>query len=200
MVTALEEEVVEQVIHERVRLYLGTGCGKTTATFGLALRAISKGKNVTIVFFDKLEENSSEGKALKHLSEAQGKEGFGRLNVHYTGVNRLGTGPGGSFRLYSSPNGILPEDKSAAEQGLSFLQEALVRKDDIVIADEVLDVARVGLVDWTIVKATFEIRQDPTVLVLTGRRAPDWLMEMATTISTTTQLRHHGRAIEGMDC
>jgi len=56
------------------------------------------------------------------------------------------------------------------------------------------------LVDWEKVKAVFDLRQDPSVLVLTGRRAPDWLMERATTISTTTQLRHHGRAIEGMDC
>jgi cob(I)alamin adenosyltransferase len=198
MVTA-EETAVTEVSHERVRLYLGTGCGKTTAAFGLALRAISRGKNVTIVFFDKLEANSSEGKALQFLSDAQ-EDGFGRLNVVYTGVNRIGTGPGGSFRLYSSPNGILPEDKIGAECGLQSLQEALVRQDDIVVADEVLDVARVGLVDWMNVKTIFELRRDPTVLVLTGRRAPDWLMDMATTISTTTQLRHHGRAIEGMDC
>src|SRR5271156_4825037 len=192
-----EEEVEAQVTNERVRLYLGTGCGKTTAAFGLALRAISKDKRVTLIFFDKLEENSSEGKALHLLSETNG---LGQLSVHYTGVNRLGTGPGGSFRLYSSPNGILPEDKTESERGLALLQEALVRKDDIVIADEVLDVARVGLVEWPNVKTIFDLRQDPTVLVLTGRRAPDWLMDMATTISTTTQLRHHGRAIEGMDC
>lgn len=192
-----EEEVEAQVTNERVRLYLGTGCGKSTAAFGLALRAISKDKRVTLIFFDKLEENSSEGKALHLLSETNG---LGQLSVHYTGVNRLGTGPGGSFRLYSSPNGILPEDKAEAERGLALLQEALVRKDDIVVADEVLDVARVGLVEWPNVKTIFDLRQDPTVLVLTGRRAPDWLMDMATTISTTTQLRHHGRAIEGMDC
>jgi cob(I)alamin adenosyltransferase len=192
-----EEE--PQVTNERVRLYLGTGCGKTTATFGLALRAISTGKKVTMVFFDKLEQNSSEGKALHLLMNAK-NDGLGQLGVFYTGVNRLGTGPGGSFRLYSSPNGILPEDKAEAERGLAVVQEALVRKDDIVIADEVLDVARVGLVEWANVKTIFDLRQDPTVLVLTGRRAPDWLMDMATTISTTTQLRHHGRAIEGMDC
>jgi cob(I)alamin adenosyltransferase len=194
-----DEEVEAQVTDERVRLYLGTGCGKTTAAFGLALRAISKGKRVAIVFFDKLEENSSEGKALHLLSEMK-NAGLGQLSVSYTGINRLGTGPGGSFRLYSSANGILPEDKAEAERGLALLQEALVEKVDIVIADEVLDVARVGLVEWPNVKTIFDLRQDPTVLVLTGRRAPDWLMDMATTISTTTQLRHHGRAIEGMDC
>src|SRR5277367_5963587 len=125
-----------EVTNERIRLYLGTGCGKTTATFGLALRAISTGKRVTMVFFDKLEENSSEGKALQILSQSNG-HGLGQLAVFYTGINRLGTGPGGSFRLYSSPNGILPEDKAEAERGLAVVQEALVRKDDIVIADEV---------------------------------------------------------------
>jgi ATP:corrinoid adenosyltransferase len=155
------------------------------------LRALSRGKNVTLVFFDKLEGNSSEGSALRVLTEvnalagntavpeALSKEGFGKLTTHYTGVNRIGTGPKGSFRLYSSPNGILPEDKEAAEA---------------------LDVARVGLVDWEDFRKTVETRQDPTVLILTGRRAPDWLMEQATTISSTTQLKHHGRAIEGMDC
>ena len=184
---------------ERIRLYLGTGCGKTTATFGLAIRALSKGMNVTLVFFDKLELNSSEGTALSLLSAVQ-KDGFGKLNVHYTGVNRLGAGPGGSFRFYSSPNGILPEDKEQAVTGLAFLKEAFERGDDVVIADELLDVARVNLISWDIVRDAFGLRKDPTLLVLTGRKAPDWLMQQATTISSTIQLKHHGRALEGIDC
>ena len=184
---------------EKIRLYLGTACGKTTATFGVLLRAVSTGKNVTLVFFDKLEENSSEGRGLRVLSSTS-EEGFGRLEAHYTGVNRIGAGPKGSFRFYSSPNGILPEDREAAKQGLAYLKEGLLRKDDIVIGDEVLDVARVGLIDWKDLRATLALREDPTVILLTGRRAPDWLMKEATTISTTTQLKHHGRAIEGLDC
>lgn len=186
-------------VDERIRLYLGTGCGKTTATFGLALRAIATGKNVSIVFFDKLEENSSEGKALRHLASTV-PPGFGKLEVHYTGVNRIGTGPKGSFRLYSSPNGMLPEDTEAAREGLSYVRQALERGDQIVICDELLDIGRVGLIAWDEIRPVFDLRKDPTVLVLTGRRAPDWLMEQATTISSTVQLRHHGRAIEGMDC
>ncbi len=193
------DPVFEKPSTEKIRLYLGTGCGKTTAAFGLTLRALSKGMNVTLVFFDKLEENSSEGRGLRLLSDSAA-EGFGKLTIHYTGVNRLGTGPKGSFRLYSSPNGILPEDKEAAKQGLTYIAEGLMRKDDIVIGDELLDVARVGLVEFDYVKQVLSLRQDPTVLVLTGRRAPDWLMQEASTISTTTQLRHHGRAIEGLDC
>lgn len=184
---------------ERIRLYLGTGCGKTTATFGVALRALSKGMNVTIVFFDKLEKNSSEGSALSLLADMK-QEGFGRLNVHYTGVNRLGAGPGGSFRFYSSPNGILEEDKTEAERGLNLLKEAFERGDEIVIADELLDVARVNLISWELVQKVFSLRKDPTLLILTGRKAPDWLMQQATTISSTIQLKHHGRALEGIDC
>lgn len=183
---------------ERIRLYLGTGCGKTTATFGVAIRALSKGMNVSIVFFDKLEENSSEGKLLNFLAEK--KEGFGRLELHYTGVNRVGAGPGGSFRFYSSENGILPEDKEESRRGLKYLAEAFERGDHLVIADELLDVARVNLVSWDEVKDTFRLRKDPTLLLLTGRKAPDWLMDEATTISSTIQLKHHGRAIEGVDC
>lgn len=197
--TTQETAVEDKTTQERIRLSLGTGNGKTTATFGVVLRALSRGKNVTLIFFDKLEVNSSEGRALRLLSDVSAPD-FGNLTVHYTGVNRIGTGPKGSFRLYSSPNGILPEDKEAARLGLAYIGEALDRKDDIVIGDELLDVARVGLVDWEEVRSTFAKRKDPTVLMLTGRRAPDWLMEEATTISSTTQLKHHGKAIEGMDC
>ena len=63
-----------------------------------------------------------------------------------------------------------------------------------------MSVVQVGLVDWDRFRQIIESRKDPTVLVMTGRKAPDWLMEQATTISSTTQLKHHGRAIEGMDC
>jgi cob(I)alamin adenosyltransferase len=186
-------------VQEKIRLYLGTGNGKSTATFGVILRALSRGKNVTLTFFDKLEGNSSEGRAFRVLSETKEPD-FGRLVVKYTGVNRIGTGPKGSFRLYSSPNGILPEDKVAAKEGLGYLEAALRAGDDIVIGDEVLDVARVGLVEWDDFRKVVECRKDPTVLLLTGRKAPDWLMDMATTITTTAQVRHHGRAIAGLDC
>lgn len=197
--SALKKDASETETREKIRLYLGTANGKTTATFGVIMRALSIGKNVSITFFDKLEENSSEGKSLRVLAKHQ-EEGFGRLTVNYTGVNRLGSGPNGTFRFYSAPNGILPEDKVAAKEGLGHIIEGLKRKDDIVIGDELLDVARVGLIDWDSVREAFALRQDHTVLVLTGRRAPDWLMKEATTISTTTQLKHHGRAIEGLDC
>jgi cob(I)alamin adenosyltransferase len=190
---------VETPVKERIRLYLGTGCGKTTATFGLALRALSTGKNVTLVFFDKMEENTSEGRALSILGQVE-QPGFGKIEVHYTGINRVGAGPNGSFRFYSSPNGILPEDKAEAQKGLDYLRKALERGDEIVIADEMLDVARVGVIDWDEVKPVIESRKDPTLLVMTGRKAPDWLMNDATTISTTVQLKHHGRALEGIDC
>jgi cob(I)alamin adenosyltransferase len=187
---------------ERIRLYLGTGNGKTTATFGVILRALSVGKNASITFFDKREENSSEGKVLRFLSRAKemGEPEFGKLEINYTGVNRIGTGPKGSFRLYSSPNGILPEDTEAAKDGLHFLAAALTRGDDIVIGDELLDIGRVGIINWDYIRSIISLRKDPTVLVLTGRKAPDWLMESATTISETAQLKHHGRAIAGLDC
>src|SRR5581483_5941425 len=120
--SAVKSDAPRQENIERIRLYLGTACGKTTATFGVIVRAISTGKNASITFFDKLEENSSEGKALSVLSSHE-EEGFGRLIVHYTGVNRIGTGPKGSFRFYSAPNGILPEDKDAAREGLRYLAE-----------------------------------------------------------------------------
>ena len=185
---------------ERIRLYLGTGCGKTTATFGVAIRALSRKMNVSIVFFDKLEENSSEGKVLKFLADQNGSANLGKLSVHYTGINRIGAGPGGSFRFYSSANGILPEDKDEARRGLKLIEEAFERGDELVVADEMLDVARVNLIEWEEVKKVLSKRKDPTLLLLTGRKAPDWLMEQATTISSTIQLKHHGRALEGIDC
>ena len=191
-----EKERAEQ---ERIRLYLGSGCGKSTATFGLALRALSRGMNVSLVFFDKLEQNSSEGRALNLLAKST-EPGFGRLELHYTGINRVGAGPGGSFRFYSSPDGIKPEDCDEARLGLHYLSLALERGDSLVIADELLDVARVNLVNWDEVKEVLSRRKDPTLVVLTGRKAPDWLMEQATTISSTIQLKHHGRALSGIDC
>jgi cob(I)alamin adenosyltransferase len=184
---------------DRIRLYLGTGCGKTTATFGIAMRALSREMNVSLVFFDKIEKNTSEGRILNWLS-GNSKPGFGSLELHYTGINRINAGPNGGFRFYSSANGITQEDRAEAQRGLAHLLAALARSDSLVVADELLDVARVGLVSWDQVAEVVRQRQDPTLLVLTGRKAPDWLMEKATTITSTIQLKHHGKALEGIDC
>ncbi len=185
---------------DKIRLYLGTACGKTTATFGVLMRALSTGKSVTLVFFDKLEANSSEGKTLQYLASTYPDNHLGRLKYFYTGINRLNAGPKGSFRFYSSSNGILPTDKEEAKRGLALLTEGLINGDEIVIADELLDVARVGLIDFEAVKTLLSLRKDPTLLIMTGRKAPDWLVNEATTISTTVQLKHHGKADEGIDC
>ena len=53
----------------KIQIYTGKGKGKTTASLGVAMRAIGAGKKVAIVFFDKGGTDYSERKVLECFKE-----------------------------------------------------------------------------------------------------------------------------------
>src|SRR3989339_770456 len=88
-----------------IEVYTGDGKGKTTASLGLALRAVGAGKKVGIIFFDKGGEHYSERKALQ--------EKLSHLIVFVvTGRDRINSATG---RFDFS---VTDEDKAEVQRGL----------------------------------------------------------------------------------
>ena len=99
-----------------IQVYTGNGKGKTTAAFGLALRAAGNGLKVYIAQFAK-GRNYGEIKALKKIKNIK-IEQFGR----------------GCF-IRKSP---APKDITLAKKGLKKVEETLLKNAyDMVILDEI---------------------------------------------------------------
>lgn len=154
-----------------IHLYTGEGEGKTIAALGLALRAIGHGKRVVVIQFMKGRTDTGEVLMAKKLTPD--------LRIHQFG--RAG------FVDLKSPE---PEDKALAEKGLSFAKEALRKKPDLLILDEINLAVAVGLLsEKKVIDLLGSVPADVTV-VLTGRRAPKAFIERADLATEMVYLKH----------
>ncbi len=154
-----------------VHVYTGTGKGKTTAALGLILRAAGAGLSVLLVQFLKRAEYS-EHEALKFLGD--------RITVRtFGGERRIG-----------SP--ATDEDRRLAREGLAFLGTALASGAyDLVVADEIVVAAYLGLLLKEEMLALLDVRPPSVELVLTGRYASQELMERADLVTEMKEIRHY---------
>ncbi len=135
----------------RVYCYTGDGSGKTTAAFGLALRAVGHGKKVVVVQFMKGRPEVGEHKAQRVLPGLEVWQ-FGRRE----------------FVDLKSP---AEEDKKLARKGLRFAAKKLAEKPFLLVLDEINLAAAVRLVSPKSVIRLLDKRGE-TNIVLTGRYAP----------------------------
>ncbi len=154
-----------------VQVYTGDGKGKTTAAFGLALRAAGRGLPVYIGQFMK-----------------------GR---HYGELDSVKLLPGVELEQYGEPGWVnqgrlKPEQLDQAARGLARARAVLVSaKHRLVILDEINMAVWFGLIE---VEAVLElIREKPvsTELVLTGRRAHERIMDAADLVTEMKAVRHY---------
>ena len=154
-----------------VQVYTGDGKGKTTAALGLALRAAGAGLKVYIGQFIK-SATYSEIKALERFSDHITLEQFGR----------------GCF-IKGDP---CDADIEAARNALSALQAALVGgRYDVVIADEANVAFGCRLISEQDLIDLIESRPDRTELILTGRNAPDAVIERADLVTEMREVKHY---------
>lgn len=155
----------------QIHIYTGDGKGKTTAAFGLAIRALGRGKRVAIIQFMK-PKISGEVMALlkikkfkdKLLIRPFGRDGFVRE--------------------------IKPKDIKEAKRGLSEAKKIFKQKFDLVILDEINVAIAFGLLDINKVIKIIESRPLGTNVVLTGRRAHLKMMELADLVTEMRKIKH----------
>lgn len=152
----------------------GDGKGKSTAAFGLALRAHGRGKAVKIYQFMKVPSAR-----------------FGEHRVFADlGVPIEGLGDGFSWKSQD-----LAHSAQLARDGWARA-EATIRAGAhfLVVLDEVTYPLRYGWLPLKPVLACLRERPPHVHVVLTGRDAPDELVALADTVTEMALVKHHFQA------
>ena len=158
-----------------VLIHTGDGKGKSTAAFGLALRAYGAGLNVLILQFIKGRQNSGELAALELLSKipAENKIEIRQCGLGFIDKNKIG------------------EHKAAAENALELARtEILSAKWDLIILDEILYAVKFQLLDTEKVLALIKIKPPQLHIALTGRYAPKILIDAADLVTEMKLVKH----------
>jgi cob(I)alamin adenosyltransferase len=160
-----------------VQVYTGDGKGKTTAAFGLALRAAGCGNNVLIFQF--LKPPTLE------LGERQALARSG-LPIRVESLEA-------QWHLFRSVRSA--HDRAAAgtavREALAKLTElAAQRAYDVLILDEIVFCLALGLGQIDDVKRLIEQKDAGVELILTGRGATPDLIEMADLVTEMKKIKH----------
>lgn len=154
-----------------VHIYTGNGKGKTTSSFGLALRAVGAGKKVIIIQFVKGMEYSEIKAVKQYLPQME--------------IKQFGTG----CFIFKDPS---EKDFEEAEMGFKMAESAITSGNyDIVILDELNIALYYNLLDVDKVAETVKNRNDITEVVITGRYAHEKLMEIADLVTEMKEVKHY---------
>ena len=156
-----------------LQVYTGDGKGKTTAAFGLAFRAYGRGFKVGVVQFMKTRPT---GEVLL----AQTLENFQ--------VTRIDTSPKFTWEMNELE---LAELRLAIRKGFDFVLN-LVKENafDVLILDEFNHIINHEFVSKEEVLHLIDSKPDSMEIVMTGRNAPDWLMEQADLVTEMKCIKH----------
>ncbi|OGY93836.1 MAG: hypothetical protein A2406_00595 [Candidatus Komeilibacteria bacterium RIFOXYC1_FULL_37_11] len=161
----------------KIHIYTGDGKGKTTASLGLAIRAIGNGLKVGIIYFDKGGDYYGERKILDKLTT----DGLKYLAF---GEARMSDGRG--FRFQNNQKD-LEQAQLAIRQALEWMKEAF----DLLILDEINTTVATDLLELDDILNLLEQKPANLELVLTGRYCPDKVMERADLITEMKPLKHY---------
>lgn len=173
-----------------VQVYTGDGKGKTTAAIGLAMRAIGAGKKVWILQFMK-SRAYSEHRILPNVSpllqlETLGKPYFIAEEGQLTEEQKKMFGDVVIFPPGQPPAEYAAECKAGIDRAIAEMGQY-----DVVILDEVIVALHFGLVTREDMERLLAARPEHTELVLTGRKAPDWLIERADLVTEMRLVKHY---------
>jgi cob(I)alamin adenosyltransferase len=157
-----------------IMINTGHGKGKSTAAFGLALRAHGRGKAVKVYQFMKVPS---------------ARFGEHRL-FEQLGIPIEGLGDGFSWKSRD-----LDHSAQLALDGWAKA-EATIRAGEhfMVVLDEIMYPLRYGWIPLETILTCLRERPPHVHVVLTGRNAPNELVELADTVTEMTLIKHHFKA------
>jgi cob(I)alamin adenosyltransferase len=171
---AQDAEVALKPIAEKGLLivHTGSGKGKSTAAFGLVLRALGRGWKVGVVQFIKGAWQTGERKAL---------ERFGDLVAWRT------MGEGFTWETQDRARDIAAAERAWAVAG-QMMGDPRIR---LLVLDELNIALRYDYLSLADVVAALKARRPDLHIVVTGRNAKAELIEAADLVTEMTLVKHH---------
>ena len=166
-----------------VHIYTGNGKGKTSAAFGMALRAAMAGKKVFIGQFVKSMKYSET--RIEQLTDGIEIKQYGR-------------------GCYLKDN-VEPIDYEMAQAGLADCHRLMQSgRYDLIILDEIMIALYFGFVTSRDILLALKQKSPDTEVILTGRYAPQELIDEADLVTDMTEVKHYYTqgvlSREGFDC
>jgi len=158
-----------------IRVHTGKGKGKTTAALGCAFCALSRGEKVFVIQFLKGRE-TGESLAAQWLAPNLSFRQFGRIG----------------FVHAKTP---APLDLTLVQEAWALAKEVILAGEhDLVILDEVIRAMAHGFISLSEVMDTLRLRPPGVGVILTGRQAPQELIDQADIVTEMHPVKHYYKA------
>ncbi len=163
--------------HGYIQVYTGDGKGKTTASLGLAMRALGRCWKVLIIMFTKGGDDYGELNSFRELSPEISKN----LTIKQAGLDRI---------VYADNQ--TNADKEEIKKGWQEAKDAILNdKYNLIILDEANIAIDLGIIDVDEVVETLKAKPDEMEIVLTGRNAHQKIINIAHLVSEITPVKHY---------
>src|SRR4051794_22682125 len=168
-----DAEVADKKIEKGLLIvHTGTGKGKSTAAFGLALRMLGRGKRVGVVQFIKGAWQSAERDALEKFGD--------QVSWHTMGEG------------FTWDTQDLKRDVAAAERAWAKARELMADPSfALIILDELNIALRYDYLNLASVVAELSARRSDLHIVVTGRNAKPELVAAADLVTDMSLVKHH---------
>ncbi|GAP24555.1 cob(I)yrinic acid a,c-diamide adenosyltransferase [Gluconobacter sp. NFX36] len=168
-----DQEVASKTVEKGIlAVHTGSGKGKSTAAFGLALRALGHGRRVVVVQFIKGAWMTGERSALERFDDL--------LEWHTMGEG------------FTWETQDRSRDIAACERAWEVAKAALKRDDvGLVVLDELNIALRYDYLPLEQVLSDLKDRPLMQHVVITGRNAKPALVEAADLVTEMTLVKHH---------
>lgn len=166
-----------------VAVHTGTGKGKSTAAFGMALRAWNAGLSVAVFQFVKSAKwKVGEEAAFAALGDVHEQQGIGApVEWHKMGAGWSWTRKAGTDIDHAA---------AAADGWAEVARRLAAQRHDFYVLDEFTYPLKWGWVDVDEVVETLSSRPGHQHVVITGRDAPQPLIDAADLVTEMTKVKH----------
>ena len=163
--------------HGYIQVYTGDGKGKTTASLGLAMRALGRCWKVLIIMFTKGGDDYGELNSFMNLSPAIKDN----LKIIQAGLDRI---------VYK--NNETEDDVREIKKGWELAKKAIKNDEyQLIILDEANIAIDIGILDVNEVVEVLKNKPEEMEIVLTGRNAHPKIIEIAHLVSEIKPVKHY---------
>lgn len=163
--------------HGYIQVYTGNGKGKTTASLGLAMRALGRCWKVLIIMFTKGGDDYGELNSFRNLSPEISKN----LTIVQAGLDRI---------VYSDNK--TQDDDEEIKKGWELAKKAIKNDEyNLIILDEANIAIDLGFIDINDMLEVLKNKPEEMEIVLTGRNARQEIIDIAHLVSEIKPVKHY---------